>query len=68
MHRDEYTPQQRAALITKWLMRYGRVTEQQLIDGLGITGRVARRTLVQLSVVLPIRDNGNTWEILEQVS
>lgn len=68
MDNDDLTPQQRAALITKWLLQHGYITEQQIVDGLGVSERVARHTLVQLSIVLPIYDHNQVWRVLEEMS
>jgi hypothetical protein len=65
MHRDEYTPQQRAALVTLWLLQHSEVATTDVADRLGITWHGAQYILGGLASVLPIYKDNGKWRLLE---
>ena len=58
------TPQERVAVITWWLAHGEALTTRQVAEMTGITRDGARRLMLQLSRVLPLRLLNEKWEVM----
>jgi hypothetical protein len=60
---NETTPQQRAALVTWWLVNGEGLRTQDVARITGLTCRGAYRLMESLSVVIPIYLDDHRWQV-----